>query len=300
MLLYKYRSSEYMNMFQTWEVIFSPPSQFADPFECRPVSKTIADEAVRMKAVIKWFRPSLQKEIQAALKLDDNPDIDKPVDGFYDRYFGEKRSLSDTMLRYLAEESIANSDDKQVGVFSLSATCNSPLMWEQYADGHRGFVVGLNSADRFFKAREHGFGRPMRVQYSTERPTWSWATLAEPNRFLTKSVNFMYEQEWRVLRKLNEGLDTLAEKGTPETLGLSLLGVRPQRFRFRLNPTSVSRVILGARMAIEDQLKIVDIIHADSRLRKVRILCAQVDEREYRMNIKPAPSHIVRGDRAPD
>lgn len=204
MLLYKYRMGKYATMFKTMELIFSPPSLFSDPFECRPVAKTDDDETVLVKKTIARFMPILQRDMQDAIAAKGPAPLGPIMETCIDKYFGSKKPLDALMLRHFIGEDIANANDTQIGILSLSATGSSPLMWAQYADEHRGFAVGFDSSDDFFKPSAPGFGQPMKVQYSTERPTWTWADLTEYNRFLTKSVDFLYEQEWRVLRACYE------------------------------------------------------------------------------------------------
>lgn len=296
MVLYKYRAGKYIDMFKSLDLVFSPPSLFSDPFEGRPVANTHADELARTKKLIAWYGPIIRENWQAALEQCKPPDVDAFAENFIKKYLEKNSNLEASMLRMIAEEVVANADDTQIGVLSLSATPSSPLMWAQYADEHRGFVVGFDSTSDFFKPTEHGLGPPMKVQYSTERPTWSWASLATHNRFLTKSVDFMYEQEWRVLRRLSDSAGALDQPEDHATGGALPTAMRPKRHRFRFDPTAVKRVILGARMPYSRMQECVDTIRSDARLANIELLCAEPDSREYRMNIRPAAPFLMRHD----
>ena len=100
---------------------------------------------------------------------------------------------------------------ERFGICSLCATKESTLLWGHYADGHRGFCVGLG-ADRIrhlqeLVARDNRLLQLVRVEYEKNMPqinlfasiledTWE----AESMKVLkTKSKEWDYEQEWRLV-----------------------------------------------------------------------------------------------------
>jgi hypothetical protein len=91
------------------------------------------------------------------------------------------------------QEDINNS-----GILSLSATCLNNLLWSHYADGHKGLCLKFTATNNtpFF-----GLAQP--IQYRRNYPMVNMlkhSPEAQVRDFLlTKSVDWRYEQEWRIL-----------------------------------------------------------------------------------------------------
>ncbi|EKT4522057.1 DUF2971 domain-containing protein [Pseudomonas putida] len=73
------------------------------------------------------------------------------------------------------------------------------LMWSHYAEHHKGFVVELRIAMDAPRPILEQF-MPFPVEYQVERPVVDWASGCDITQyFLTKSLDWEYEQEERVL-----------------------------------------------------------------------------------------------------
>jgi len=97
--------------------------------------------------------------------------------------------------------------NQHVGIMCLSEVPDSLLMWGHYTDDHRGFVVGFDFDHAFFSKRrgqEDEFGFLRRVNYQCERPKIVLSDTSSPAWFNTKSDQWAYEREWRMLRVLSE------------------------------------------------------------------------------------------------
>jgi hypothetical protein len=127
--------------------------------------------------------------------------------------------------------------NQNVGIVCLSEVPDSILMWGHYTDDHRGFVVGFDSEHSFFSQRrslEDEFGFLRQVRYRRERPKVVLSDTSSPAWFNTKSDQWAYEKEWRMLRVLSEA-DSRAESA-PFPLCL-----------FRFPGAAVVEIIIGLR-----------------------------------------------------
>jgi hypothetical protein len=114
-------------------------------------------------------------------------------------------------------------------------------MWAHYADSHRGFAIGFNTASSFFKEAV-AVGKLKRVEYESERVTLtrgmqnkSWI---DPNIiFMTKSTDWQYEKEWRWL-ECGHPSDYAKIVSTPSG---ELLYLRP------FEPETIGEIIIGYR-----------------------------------------------------
>jgi hypothetical protein len=130
----------------------------------------------------------------------------------------------------------------KVGILSLCESYDSLLMWAHYAASHTGICVELRRD-----------GPPMnlglRVVYSRDYPQVDFFEIAEAIEgsgptaqsaqkkwvdaiFLTKSIDWCYEQEWRVL-------DTVGGRG-------------PRSF----NPELLTKVFLGCKLTTADKTRV--------------------------------------------
>ena len=81
-------------------------------------------------------------------------------------------------------------------ILCLSDSPTSKLMWDHYADGHKGICIGLNTGNNFFQTPY--FYRLRRVEYqpvSTKMPI----EVAVWRKWLIKNMDYAYESEWRAL-----------------------------------------------------------------------------------------------------
>jgi hypothetical protein len=105
--------------------------------------------------------------------------------------------------RYLSDHRYAGTRQSKfrrgLGVVCLTETATNHLMWVHYAQGHRGFVLGFNTAHEFFQ-----MNRPQPVSYDPLPPALEGC--AGPDLVLTvhKALEWQYEQEWRIARKFSQ------------------------------------------------------------------------------------------------
>lgn len=256
MIVYKYLNSERIDILERAAIRFTQPAALNDPFESLPCL-TEYREQVRDTLLRKRVR-----RFGKALSDITEPAFDHLLDKALDRF----------------PELISH----HFGILSLSRLRDNLLMWGHYTDSHRGFVVGFDSASDFFKP---GNGKAIEglkaVRYSEERaivPIDGLADLqkeamgaANEGMFFTKSPDWAYEQEFRILADPNVADIKLGGAGITQIC------------LFRFPRDSVKEVIVGCRMADPVRERINKIIEADYP--GAKLLRAKLNERRFVVDI---------------
>ena len=152
-------------------------------------------------------------------------------------------------------------------------------MWAHYTDCHRGFVIGFDTDSEFFKCG--AFGGLREVTYANIRARvpekdGRYGTQEERDSynnsvFLTKSPDWAYEKELRIVRHPQEA-DCVP--GKPNGWDICL-------FRFPLE--AVREVIVGARMTEDHLARIVEL--CKSKYRHAQVLRASLDPEQFAMEV---------------
>ncbi len=190
--LYKYRSlstkkdkenqktiREYTSRILTHnEIYFAKPSEFNDPFDCG-FHISCEGDFQRHRNKLKELNPALsEKEIDDLTHKQLEPDfINKTEQAFND--------------------TIRHETDK-CGIFTMSAKRDNLLMWSHYADHHRGICLEFETTNGKL------FGCDLlKVDYPLLYPNFSVydeADLDWVRKYIsTKSEDWYYEKEWRIL-----------------------------------------------------------------------------------------------------
>jgi len=119
-------------------------------------------------------------------------------------------------------KSLTRDYNDKVGILSLTATPAHTLMWSHYADSHKGVCLEFCTSEGSF------FSRAQSVNYAQDFPHLEILRLINDADFreatpwiLTKSSDWSYEREWRVLDfKNGPGVQVF----TPECLSAVILG----------------------------------------------------------------------------
>lgn len=209
MTLYKYLQPARLDVLEHKRIRFTQPGEFNDPFEFRPQIRSAASDADVLSFVEKNFDRLVDEELAKYGALV-TPDVQRrlkellPLNktGVLEQF----RRLQPHVLDDLAK-SIDSSLNQNVGVLCLSEVKDSILMWGHYTDNHRGFVVGFDSDHGFFAKRrseQDEFGFLRKVNYQRERPEVMLSDTSSPAWFQTKSEQWAYEREWRIVSVLSE------------------------------------------------------------------------------------------------
>ncbi len=223
MIVYKYLRPDRIDVLEKCLIRFTQPAALNDPFETLP-DFTAYRESIRESITKKRL-----------------PEHKKVPDQF---------GVNDSMI---ADAALANwgvAFSRDFGILSLSRCRDQILMWSHYADWHRGFVIGFDSEDPFFSASTgKAIGGIKEVRYSDSRallPSDGLKSLNpgeldvwNDNIFFTKSIEWNYEQEMRILAQ-----PTLADVRIAENTGIDIC-------LNRFQPTAVREIIACAQCSEE-------------------------------------------------
>ena len=263
-ILYKYRhwndskeSAFHRRRLTNNEIYFSKPSEFNDPFDCQITLRFDGVKAGQMrKTMIKWA-------------LEDFPGLSRKERDKIVR--GRILELRQPNARRDEKEKQREVVDEGYGVFSLSATVRSLVMWAHYADSHKGICVGLSSkalrklSDDLF--RERGIpGELVAVDYVDRYPVLNvfspdfrrgmWGDVA----IRTKSSHWRHEKEYRLF-----------------------IGAEAHTARAYVLPDDVIRtVILGYKMPPRFKEEIRGIVEA--REAGIRIIDAELSDDSFELD----------------
>ncbi len=158
------------------------------------------------------------------------------------------------------------------GVVCFSESCDSLLMWSHYANNHQGFCVEYELL-RFNTELKY---TPVPVIYSDKRVRLSTINLDQTDSFAfnflvegltSKSLEWSYESEWRIIRDQN----ACGSAWDKEKHGALLPSIEP------------SAIILGCAVSDELEKRVVDLC----KTRRINVFKMEKDEKEYRLNKKP-------------
>lgn len=177
---------------------------------------------------------------------------------------------------------------ERFGVLSLSEIPTSLLMWADYGDCHRGFVIEFDSSSTFFSpcAARGAIGLLAKVVYTAERPAIiaydpslrveEYAERLIRNVLLTKGLDWEYEQEWRMVLPLDD------PQGFPHT-------VIDRLHLFPLPSTAVTAVILGARAADATACGVRALLSGRPDFSHVELRQARTSHTTYEVVIETVP-----------
>lgn len=159
--------------------------------------------------------------------------------------------------------------EENYGILALTRTATNPLMWAHYADEHRGAVVEIDThiarltdEDTNFIPAQFGSviysRRRLENQYLSNFKTG--VSVGGEHRFridhyekwqrifLTKSLDWSYEEEVRVIKCL-KGINENCKKN--ESGNFEIMGVKNNKsiFCFRIPRSGIISLTVGARVA---------------------------------------------------
>ncbi len=215
-LYYKYLPIERIDYLENELLRFTQPVDLNDPFECIPQRPT--------KTELKDAIEKVSKKLPNVNVKEDVLNIEKLFNSAYQN---------------------VNND---IGIFSLTKNWNNTLMWAHYTESHKGFCVGFNSKDEFFNdylSTDLEQSKTVKeVVYSNERvkiPMELDTPRLGFKPFITKSTDWAYEKEIRIISTLN-----LSDKICPKPpFDIHL---------FKIPHKAISEIIVGANIAKNNEI----------------------------------------------
>lgn len=239
--LYKYcKMSKYTEaIFVKNELYFAPPAKFNDPFDTRinyVMEGNRHTVELFIKKILKKYTEFDKKRRRAILK---NP------------------SLKQDYLIGLYNQS--DSHRTEIGILSLTIKNDNILMWAHYAENNTGFCLIFDGTNEFFsKSIPVNYDKKLLVINVLKKPD----NYTMEDMILTKSEDWEYEQEWRIVK-------------TPSLGGP---GVR------KFPEESLKGIIFGCDMKSKDKEKILS--WCNTRKYKPKLYNAEPKKEEYGLIIK--------------
>lgn len=230
--LYKYmtRSSLLEDRF----IRFTPPSELNDPRECRPAAEFRNVDAY-IDSIILRNLPSAALLVAADRAGQPPEEILTTLTAAAEQIRAEYKRDPDALLES-AYDIYLKHLNRTVGVLSLSEEPLSTAMWAHYGDEQRGICLEFDSTCSFFSPRANdmkGCGELKPISYSANRPVMYLDSdfIDIPlDAFFWKTLDWQYEREWRLIRRLATADQEVGD-------GVHL---------FQLPPNAITRVILGS------------------------------------------------------
>jgi Protein of unknown function (DUF2971) len=239
MILYKYLQPPRVDLLKHKRIRFTQPGDFNDPFEFRPKIREVASDAEVQAYVGEHFEQLVDEELAkygALVQFLPQADLRDLLT--------KQKVMLPALFRLLEPAAIQKLSpmidgflNLNVGLLCLSEVRDSILMWGHYTENHQGFVVGFDSDHPFFSQRRSNkdeFGFLRRVDYSPQRPQVTLTDTTSPVWFSTKSEQWSYEMEWRIVRVLSEADHRIERSPFPICL-------------FEFAPDAVVEIIMGMR-----------------------------------------------------
>lgn len=278
--LFKYFSPQIARTFlQSWALRFTPPDLFNDPFEFRPLLSLCSADFAESQ-----FHRDFDRIIHEQYR--DNPILEAHGISFewYQAYAQSRRGLAAKemvallpFLEAVARNTMSRLWAERIGVLCLSEDYTNLLMWAHYADSHRGICVGFDPSHSFFCRRlspDDDLRQLRKLRYSKDRPHVELVSADSFSDFLTKSIEWSYEREWRMLMPLEDASITIP--GHPRPISL-----------FNMATSAVTKIFIGAA-ATEDTVQVVkDCLATQPDAAHIRVFRMQLSEAHYQL--EPVP-----------
>jgi hypothetical protein len=244
---YKYLPIERKDYFASELLRFTQPNDLNDPFECLPQKPTFEE----LKNLINSLIPpnaDKQKELK--------------VRELYDSAF------LDNLYKTQCEK--VNYD---IGIFSLSKNWNNSLMWAHYTISHKGICIGFDSKHNYFSDYISSDGNSSKiikeVVYSENRvkiPMVLGQEKLNYEPYITKSMDWKYEEEIRIISSLNLSNNIISKK--PFDIHL-----------FKIPHNCINEIILGANIELQNEKEIRNFALG----KNIKIYKAKISDKEYDM-----------------
>lgn len=253
---------------KTFKVRFTQPFDLNDPFEFRPFidfQRTANEFREQVDAQITERFSTVDGVLNILEKLETDPNYSDS--GILIRKFREMVAVNPALgqqiiggIKQFKNEALAmviraiewetlwekfqQMAGDSLGIFSLTEDPAHMLMWSHYASQHHGVVVEFDETHAWFhqkKTPADDLRHLVQVSYVQNPHPRTWTELDGIALLYTKTAEWAYEREWRIVRSLKECTET-----------------SPGKFCFDVLPSAVLSIIFGCRtpLAIEQQIRV--------------------------------------------
>lgn len=289
MTLYKYVGSARKDILENNLIRYTPATELNDPFEMSPVINDLAPEGMSPAAMLELLDQQLDEEIgpfvpvrqQENIRAELHRRLQDEEDAMRRNLETSLRIFARRLSRQITEQFLAQRES--IGVLSLSETCDNLLMWSHYAENHAGFVIALNEQHPSLNGRRADtdeFFHPRQVAYQEQRFTGALEGLGATEWLLTKSPDWAYEREWRVLKPIQFAIP-------PEEAPIPISGL------FDLPADAVEEIYMGARVSEPTRRELLSLVHDEPRYQHCKVYQAELHANQFALTFRPIPSPIV-------
>lgn len=277
MRLYKYYDENRVGFLEDGLVRFTQPQAFNDPFEMKPHFSTLASDEYITELLDEQFEEIIRKEfndlpvaVKNKISYKEFCVLAQSQKEFISRGVKEQSSQQAERLKKVMHDRF----EKYVGVFSLSEVPDNLLMWSHYANSHQGYVVEFDAKHPFFNQRKSDkddFRCLRKVVYSNNRSKPSLFEIDTIDDLLSKSDDWSYECEWRILMALEDS-DSKVQQQPYDV------------YLFKIGFDAVGSVRIGARASDVSKKRIMSAIESNPELTKLPVYQMKLDEEQFKVN----------------
>jgi len=271
MKIYKFFSQKRIEQILVDSMLrFTQSSELNDPFESRPhieglINPNMIKNIMTEDELNKLLDQAIQSTPEVHETLLDNSIKLTPEQ--IQKIHQDAKIILDLMPPLLNTKFYEMSD-KKFGILSLTSKFDNLLMWAHYANSHQGFVVEFKKNHSFFSQNDYinkFLGTLQAVTYSKERPQDYLHDLNTQKVYLTKSDDWIYEEEYRMFLPL-ENATEIKEETT-------------YLFKFPLD--MISAIYCGCNMSNENVETILQLINSEKELSHIQVYRANLSQKFY-------------------
>lgn len=274
MSIFKYMSENRIeNILIDNKIRFTQPIYFNDPFEVKLAMKGFDTDEKLIKNFDMNFMKIIQEEYE---KLDFEIKYKISFETFLFFANSRKEERKKLYLNVMGNETtflmIKKEFDeiinKLIGILSLTTKFDNLLMWAHYSNEHKGFVVEFDSENDFFKMKDDNYIYKgiQKVNYSKIRPHKFLIENEWEEIFLTKSEEWSYENEYRIIQRLQDADEV---KGN-----FSL---------FKFPKEMIQAIYCGCNMDTLKKERIIEIIKNDNELNHIKVFEMKLSDKYYEL-----------------
>jgi hypothetical protein len=291
MTLYKYLSSERIDVLRNRRIRFTQAAALNDPFELNAyfeevasaaqVREHLAENPVDMTPHLRTAYDELpasqrsQMDFATFQKLMTQVLASPQGKAIYEQTLGEGFEMMAAVTPDLRAKMAAEFSTK-IGILSLTEAPDNQLMWAHYAEQHRGFVLGFNAGHEFFsrkRSESDEFFHLRKVEYRDRKVFASLMDMDGSDVLLTKARQWSYENESRMM--------------IPVQFANAVLNVGGDLvYLFDLPVDAIESLIIGAHASSDLKLAVRELVSIPD-FKHLSIHEARLDQRAAKVTFEP-------------
>jgi Protein of unknown function (DUF2971) len=170
-----------------------------------------------------------------------------------------------------------------LGIFCLTEEPLNLLMWAHYGEHHRGVVVEFDETHPFFDRRKgptDDLRHFRKVEYNDMRPSIFLSRSDAIQVFYTKSREWEYEREWRLITPLPDATTQVQTSGLPIAL-------------FEVPGGAMRSVLTGSRINHNTTLELTRLIRSQTSLRHIKFERTELHESRFCLKRVAIPTESI-------